>query len=171
MCFRFDHKPETTLRLQSSSGSSDMERLNLIGPLVLGGLHPNHTTSNAFFSSPSRHLPPYFYSGMLQHGYVGCMQDVEINGQPVNLTYHARRDVVLGVSTTGGATTTSTGSAVSALVPSSSLVTSVCAPMPNQCDIGHCLNDGICNEGWNRFVCDCSATGFNGPICNQRKLF
>lgn len=163
------------MRLQSTNSNgggtgvaaSDMHRLTLIGPLILGGLYPNHTTTNSFFTNPSRHLPPYFYSGMLQHGYVGCMQDVEINGQQVNLTYHARRDTVLGVST-GITDATSSSSSSSAVV--TSLAAPVCSPMPNQCEIGHCLNDGVCNEGWNRFVCDCSATGFNGPICNQRKF-
>ena len=85
-------------------------------------------------------------SGMLGHGYVGCIQDVEVNGQPVNLTHYAALEGVSGVNT------------------------EMCSAMPNQCDIGHCMNEGVCLEGWNRFVCDCAATGFNGPICNQRKL-
>lgn len=138
--FKFDQKPETSIRLDSAEG----DVLDLEGPLIIGGLYPNHTTSPA--SNPSLRIPPYFYSGMLGNGYVGCIQDVEINGQYVNLTHYATLEGVSGVNT------------------------EMCSPMPNQCDIGHCLNDGICMEGWNRFVCDCSATGFNGPICNQRKF-
>lgn len=168
---RFDQKPETTLKLQptpSDSSPSSVERLNLLGPLILGGIHPNHTTSTSVFSNPSHHLPAYFYSGMLSHGFVGCMQDVEINGQLVNLTHHIRREAVLGVAAASAALTATSDSAATA--SDGGHFAPVCAPMPNQCEIGHCLNDGVCNEGWNRFVCDCSATGFNGPICNQRKL-
>ena len=138
--FKFDQRPETSIKIDSSSDDS----LDLIGPLIIGGIYPNHTAPLA--SNPSLRIPPYFYSGMLGHGYVGCMQDVEINGQFINLTHHAAVEKVSGIST------------------------DMCTPMPNQCDIGQCMNDGICMEGWNRFVCDCSSTGFNGPVCNQRKL-
>jgi neurexin len=139
--FRFDNKPETSIRIDSSNN----DRLELSGPLIIGGIYPNHTAPLA--SNPSLRIPPYFYSGMLGHGYVGCIQDVQINGDYVNLTYYAELEGVSGVNT------------------------EMCTPMPNQCDIGHCMNDGVCMEGWNRFYCDCTATGFNGPICNQRKFW
>jgi neurexin len=139
--FRFDQKPETSIRLDQLGGN---ETMDLTGPLIIGGLYPNHTVEP--FSNPSKKIPPYFYSGMLGHGYVGCIQDAEVNGQYVNLTKYATQEGVSGVNT------------------------DMCAPMPNQCDMGHCMNDGVCMEGWNRFYCDCAATGFNGPICNQRKL-
>lgn len=166
---RFDQKPETTLRLQSAG---NIERINLVGPLILGGIYPNHTAH--WSASPSRHIPPYFYSGMLHHGYVGCMQDVEINGQSVNLTYHVTRDRISGIMTSSGnggsGSATALAAAGDATAAAAVAAAPVCSPMPNQCDLGHCLNDGVCVEGWNRFVCDCSATGFNGPICNQRKF-
>ncbi|CAF0848819.1 unnamed protein product [Brachionus calyciflorus] len=137
--FKFDQKHETSIRIDLS----ESDRLELSGPLIIGGVHPNHSSSP--FSNPSLRIPPYFYSGMLGNGYVGCIQDVEINGQSVNLTYYAALEQVSGINT------------------------ETCTSMPNQCEIGHCLNEGICIEGWNRFSCDCSSTGFNGPICNQRK--
>lgn len=138
--FKFDQKPETSVRIDNNSTN----KLDLEGPLIIGGIYPNHTV--APLSNPSLNIPPYFYSGMLGHGYVGCIQGVEINGQSINLTHFAALAKVGGIST------------------------EMCTPMPNQCDIGHCLNEGLCMEGWNRFFCDCSATGFNGPICNQRKF-
>ena len=137
--FRFDQRPETSIRLDMAPNDT----LELSGPLIIGGLFPNHTAEP--FANPSRRVPAFFYAGMLGHGYVGCIQDVEVNGQFVNLTKYAAQEGVSGVNT------------------------DMCTPMPNQCDMGHCLNDGVCMEGWNRFYCDCSATGFNGPICNQRK--
>ena len=33
-----------------------------------------------------------------------------------------------------------------------------------------CLHSGVCHERWNRFVCDCSATGHRGPVCMLRTL-
>ena len=138
--FRFDQRPETSIRIDNSPGDT----FELMGPLIIGGIYPQHIASPA--SNPSLRIPPYFYSGMLGHGYVGCIQDVEINGQYVNLTHYAALEGVSGINT------------------------EMCTPMPNQCEIGHCMNEGICQEGWNRFFCDCSATGFNGPICNQRKF-
>ena len=136
--FKFDQRPETSIRIDTS----ETDQLELRGPLVVGGIYPNHTAPLAY--NPSLQIPPYFYSGMLGHGFVGCIQDVEVNGKMINLTHFAALEKVSGVSS------------------------EMCTPMPNQCDIGHCMNDGVCMEGWNRFVCDCSHTGFNGPICNQR---
>lgn len=137
--FKFDQRAETSLRIDHQ----EHDRLELHGPLIIGGVYPNHTAP--FSVNPSLKIPPYFYSGMLGHGFVGCIQDVEVNGRMVNLTHFASVEKVSGVSA------------------------EMCTPMPNQCEIGHCMNGGVCMEGWNRFVCDCAATGFNGPVCNQRK--
>lgn len=137
--FKFDQNPETSIRISSS----DSDILQLTGPLIIGGIHPNHSSLPG--QNPSIQMPPFFYSAMLGNGYLGCILDVDINGQTVNLTKFALMEGVGGINS------------------------DICSPMPNQCDIGQCLNEGICIEGWNRFVCDCSSTGFNGPICNQRK--
>lgn len=138
--FKFDQKQEKILKLDQSQSANN---LDLTGPLTIGGIHPEHKSHSGLIN-PSASIPPYFFSGMLGHGFVGCIQDVEINGHLTNLTEFASLEGVSGVSS------------------------GVCSPMPSQCEIGHCMNDGVCVEGWNRFVCDCSATGFNGPICNQR---
>lgn len=39
----------------------------------------------------------------------------------------------------------------------------------NQCGgaISPCQNNGVCNEGWNRPLCDCSATLYTGPTCGR----
>nr|CAD7261985.1 unnamed protein product [Timema shepardi] len=29
------------------------------------------------------------------------------------------------------------------------------------------MNGGVCSEGWNRFICDCTATSFTGPTCGK----
>lgn len=44
-----------------------------------------------------------------------------------------------------------------------------CHVQPNQCSgaAPPCLNSGVCNEGWNRPICDCSATSFTGPTCGR----
>ena len=135
---KFDQKPANTIKIDSGNGLLELEE-----PLVIGGILPNHSGSS--FSNPSKHLPPYFLSGILKHGYVGCIHDIIVNGEIINLAYSAKLESVSGIST------------------------DMCSAMPNQCNIGHCMNDGVCLEGWNRFICDCSSTGFNGPVCSQRK--
>lgn len=44
-----------------------------------------------------------------------------------------------------------------------------CHVQQNQCggSASPCLNGGVCNEGWNRPICDCSATSFTGPTCGR----
>lgn len=39
----------------------------------------------------------------------------------------------------------------------------------NQCGgaVSPCQNNGVCNEGWNRPLCDCSATLYTGPTCGR----
>ena len=121
--------------------SYDTNILRLTAPLIIGGIYPNHSS---LYQISSR-IPDQFYSVMHGNGFVGCILHLEINEQKINLTNFAIKEDVRGVNF------------------------DICSPMPNQCDIGQCLNEGLCIEGWNRFECDCSSTGFNGPICNQRK--
>lgn len=42
-----------------------------------------------------------------------------------------------------------------------------CHVQPGQCDSQPCMNGGSCSEGWNRYICDCTATSFTGPICGK----
>jgi len=37
----------------------------------------------------------------------------------------------------------------------------------NVCNGNPCLNGGTCLEGWNRPICDCSATLYGGPTCGR----
>jgi len=39
--------------------------------------------------------------------------------------------------------------------------------MPGQCHDQPCSNGGLCSEGWNRHVCDCSQTSFSGATCGD----
>lgn len=132
---KFDQK-------QAVTNNYGNETFDLEGPLVIGGLLPNHIGDP--FSNPSKYLPPYFVSGILKHGYVGCIHDVVVNGDTISLSNIAKIESVSGIST------------------------DMCSSMPNQCNIGHCMNGGVCSEGWNRFICDCSSTGFTGPVCSER---
>lgn len=77
----------------------------------------------------------------MPRGFVGCVQDLLLNGNRVSLAALARRQETEGV------------------VP-------FCrTPSAPQCANYPCLHGGVCTEGWNRFVCDCRATGFRGPVC------
>lgn len=44
-----------------------------------------------------------------------------------------------------------------------------CHVVANQCGgaVSPCQNGGQCTEGWNRPLCDCSATLFTGPTCGR----
>ena len=44
-----------------------------------------------------------------------------------------------------------------------------CHVIANQCggQVSPCQNGGQCTEGWNRPLCDCSATLFTGPTCGR----
>lgn len=40
-----------------------------------------------------------------------------------------------------------------------------CLTRPVQCSSVPCLNDGRCEDSWDRFVCDCSDTAYTGTRC------
>lgn len=74
-------------------------------------------------------------------GFVGCVRDLLLNADRVSLAALARRQEVEGVAP-------------------------FCrTPSAPQCTNYPCLHRGVCTEGWNRFICDCRATGFRGPVC------
>ncbi|GFV94084.1 neurexin-3a [Trichonephila clavipes] len=91
-------------------------------------------------SDQGPNVPSEVWTAKLNYGYVGCLRQLVINGKTVDLAAQAREQ--------------DSGS----LRPS-------CHTSPSQCDSQPCLNGGLCSEGWNRFVCDCTRTGFTGPVC------
>lgn len=46
-------------------------------------------------------------------------------------------------------------------------IKTLCHIQPPQCPSQPCLNGGLCLEGWNRFICDCTDTIFTGPTCGK----
>lgn len=60
--------------------SGDSNQLDLEGGLYVGGIPPlTHT------------LPPALWSGILSHGYVGCMRDLVTNGNAVDIAEYAKQ--------------------------------------------------------------------------------
>ncbi|XP_022254288.1 neurexin-1-like, partial [Limulus polyphemus] len=106
-------------------------QLDLQGPLYLGGVGMNRE---------GRTIPLEFWSGKLQYGYVGCMRDLMVNDNPVDIALFVQKQ-------------------------DSGSIRPVCHTSPPLCDSQPCLNGGFCTEGWNRFICDCSRTNFTGPVC------
>jgi len=53
-------------------------------------------------------------------------------------------------------------------------ITPHCPETTNGCKADSCYNGGICHEGWNRVICDCSNTEYTGATCikgkNERRL-
>ncbi|XP_036832103.1 neurexin 3b isoform X4 [Oncorhynchus mykiss] len=88
-------------------------------------------------------LPTELWTAMLNYGYVGCIRDLFIDGRSKNI-----RAISESQNTTG-------------IRPTCSKVTG------KQCDSNHCKNNGVCKEGWNRFICDCTGTGFWATTCER----
>ncbi|XP_075315196.1 neurexin 3b isoform X3 [Odontesthes bonariensis] len=88
-------------------------------------------------------LPTELWTAMLNYGYVGCVRDLFIDGRSKDIRQIAQSQNVTGIKF------------------SCSKVTG------KQCDSSPCKNNGVCKEGWNRFVCDCTGTGFWDSTCER----
>ncbi|XP_041725633.1 neurexin-1a-like isoform X4 [Coregonus clupeaformis] len=88
-------------------------------------------------------FPTEVWTALLNYGYVGCIRDLFIDGQSKDVRRMAEVQKAAGVK------------------PSCS------KEPPKQCLSNPCQNNGICREGWNRYVCDCSGTGHLGRSCER----
>uniref|UniRef100_A0AAR2KHM7 Neurexin 1 n=1 Tax=Pygocentrus nattereri TaxID=42514 RepID=A0AAR2KHM7_PYGNA len=88
-------------------------------------------------------FPTEVWTALLNYGFVGCVRDLFIDGQSKDVRRMAETQKAVGVK------------------PSCS------KEAPKQCLSNPCQNNGICREGWNRYVCDCSGTGFLGRSCER----
>ncbi|XP_069064481.1 neurexin 3 isoform X12 [Pleurodeles waltl] len=88
-------------------------------------------------------LPTELWTAMLNYGYVGCIRDLFIDGRSKNIRQLAEGQNAAGVK-------------------------SSCSRLSSkQCDSYPCKNNAVCKDGWNRFVCDCTGTGFWGRTCER----
>ncbi|XP_070782033.1 neurexin-3b isoform X2 [Enoplosus armatus] len=87
--------------------------------------------------------PTELWTAMLNYGYVGCVRDLFIDGRSKDIRQIAQSQNVTGIKS------------------SCSKVTG------KQCDSNPCKNNGACKEGWNRFICDCTGTGFWDSTCDR----
>ncbi|XP_042629735.1 neurexin-3a isoform X18 [Cyprinus carpio] len=88
-------------------------------------------------------LPTELWTAMLNYGYVGCIRDLFIDGRSKDIRQIAEAQNGAGIK------------------PS-------CNKMPGkQCDSYPCKNKGVCKEGWNRFICDCTGTGYWSRTCER----
>ncbi|XP_062293333.1 neurexin-3b [Scomber scombrus] len=88
-------------------------------------------------------LPTELWTAMLNYGYVGCVRDLFIDGRSKDI-----RQIAVSQNVTG--------------------IKSSCSKVTGkQCDSKPCKNNGVCKEGWNRFVCDCTGTGFWDSTCER----
>ncbi|CAG4930590.1 unnamed protein product [Parnassius apollo] len=86
--------------------------------------------------------PPALWTAALRQGFVGCIRDLVLNGKPQDLTAYARQQ-------------------------DSASVRPACHVLMKQCVSSPCQHGGVCSEGWNRPLCDCSATNYGGPTCGR----
>ena len=74
---------------------------------------------------------------------MGCVRDLFVDGQSKDIRRLAEAQRAVGVK------------------PSCS------REAPKQCLSNPCQHSGTCREGWNRYVCDCSGTGYLGRSCER----
>ncbi|XP_018315863.1 neurexin-3 [Mycetomoellerius zeteki] len=111
----------------------DSTQLDLDGLLYIGGV-------GAPFAPLT--VPPVLWTGALRQGYVGCMRDLVINGNPIDIAGYAQQQ-------------------------DSGAVRPACHMQASHCSSNPCMHRSICLEGWNRFHCDCTNTSFTGPTCGK----
>ena len=114
----------------------EAETLELVSPLYLGGLDAN---------VESIFLPPVLWSAGFKRGFVGCLRDLVINGQSLDVADFAKSQ-------------------------DSGSIRPSCHIMPPKCKNKPCMHGGKCIEGWNRFICDCTQTSFTGPTCGKGNI-
>uniref|UniRef100_A0A8C9VZV1 Neurexin 2 n=1 Tax=Scleropages formosus TaxID=113540 RepID=A0A8C9VZV1_SCLFO len=86
-------------------------------------------------------LPPGVWTALLNYGYVGCVRDLFIDGKSRDVRRLAEVQSAPGVS-------------------------SFCTrEFQRKCSSAPCANSGQCREGWNRYICDCTGTGYLGYNC------
>nr|XP_025951215.1 neurexin-1 isoform X28 [Dromaius novaehollandiae] len=88
-------------------------------------------------------FPTEVWTALLNYGYVGCIRDLFIDGQSKDIRQMAETQSTAGVK------------------PSCSRETA------KPCLSNPCKNNGVCRDGWNRYVCDCSGTGYLGRSCER----
>nr|XP_005995332.1 PREDICTED: neurexin-2-beta [Latimeria chalumnae] len=88
-------------------------------------------------------IPPEVWTAFLNYGFVGCVRDLFIDGKSRDVRQLAEMQNMGGVS-------------------------SFCSKETlKQCSSNPCRNGGLCREGWNRFICDCTGTGYLGKNCER----
>ena len=168
-------------------------KLESNGPLYIGGIDmtkdrsssdyrrasnslseysPNKATNNNYW------IPPVLWTATLRQGFVGCFRDFAINGRSVDVASYAKNQdsgkiliskVLINISST--TLQSIPFQCVANMNYFSGSVINSCELIPTQkCDDSSCMNQGKCTEGWNRFICDCSATSYTGPTCGKGKL-
>ncbi|XP_064173745.1 neurexin-1a-like isoform X16 [Anguilla rostrata] len=88
-------------------------------------------------------FPTEVWTALLNYGYVGCIRDLFIDGQSKDVRRIAEAQKAAGVKP------------------------SCTKEAPKQCLSNPCQNNGVCREGWSRYVCDCSGTGYLGRSCER----
>lgn len=110
---------------------SRLDRFDLDGSLSIGGVNKNVDPAS---------LPRELWAGLLGNGYVGCLLEMVMDGNKIDLVTAAQIQGVAGVA-------------------------QYCQVMEPHCLSQPCMHQGVCVEGWNRFTCDCRATGFIDSVC------
>lgn len=91
-------------------------------------------------------LPTELWTAMLNYGYVGCVRDLFVDGRSKDIRQIAQSQNMTGVKSSCNKLT------------------------GKQCDSNPCKHNGLCKEGWNRFICDCTGTGYWDSSCEKGEI-
>lgn len=142
----------------------DATQFELDAPIYLGGT--GSFTENINWS-------PAVWTATLRQGYIGCLRDLALSGKPVDIAAFARQQDSGKCSPKGAlATLKLIQILIYLFISLLGAVKPSCHVQSNQCGgtVPPCQNNGVCNEGWNRPICDCSATSFTGPTCGRESV-
>jgi len=95
------------------------------------------------WSQHASSLPVDLWTAVWRRGFVGCVSDLVVNSARVNLVQVGRDQEVMG------------------------LIDHCETPSRSACDSQPCLHKGRCVDGWNRYLCDCTMTGYHGSVCQH----
>ncbi|XP_071834304.1 neurexin-1-like isoform X4 [Apostichopus japonicus] len=88
-------------------------------------------------------LPLDLFAGAIRQGFVGCMRNLLMETLNIDFSRYIREQ------------------------GKEDEIRPYCRSESDKCDLEPCRHGGICREGWNRFICDCTMTSYSGPTCEE----
>ena len=113
-------------------------------------------------------FPVSIWSGVLKLGYVGCIRELILNDEPIDVVKYIEEQELGKIEVENIIEVEiNKRSPLEWKLLFLESIEPVCRGDPDPCGSNPCFNQGECINGWNRFICDCSKTEFGGPTCSK----